>query len=118
MRPILPREGLLVAKDGERVVGFAGDGKYRDDTLPDTGEVFALYILQDDYGTGVGQQLIDAALQQLAEYLRIALWGLKNNARAIRFYQKNGFTFDGTEATLLLGAPVTEARMCLDNAKE
>lgn len=36
-----------VAKDGDKVIGFVGYGKYRDDTLSDCGEVFAIYVLAD-----------------------------------------------------------------------
>lgn len=39
----------LVAKDGDKVIGFVGYGKYRDDSLIDSGEVFAIYVLADYY---------------------------------------------------------------------
>ena len=35
-------ENILVVLDGDKVVGFAGYGSYHDDTLSDTGEIFAL----------------------------------------------------------------------------
>lgn len=104
-------DGLLVAKDAGRVVGFAGYGKYRDESLPEAGELYALYILSEYYGTGVGKMLLDAALERLAGYPRVALWVLKGNARATRFYEKCGFCFDGTEQTIRLGQENTELRM-------
>ncbi len=110
------RENLLVALDGGQVVGFTGYGAYQDDTLPDTGEVYALYILREYYGTGLGRRLMDAALTQLKVYPRVALWVLKDNARAIRFYQKCGFVPDGAEEILNLGGPAAEVRMCLDKS--
>ena len=90
------REGILVAKDGGRVIGFAGVGD-RGGEDPDTGEIFALYVLSEYYGKGVGQRLMDAALERLKGYPRICLWVLKENGRAIRFYEKCGFTVDGAE---------------------
>ena len=81
------RENLLVAKDGERVVGFAGYGE----ADPDTGELFALYVLKEYWGTGVAQLLMQASLERLAAYPKIALWMVKGNARAQRFYEKYGF---------------------------
>lgn len=104
-------DGVLVAKDGARVVGFAGYGPYRDDTLPGTGELYALYVLKDYYGTGAGPALLRAALARLAGYPRVALWVLKGNARAIRFYQKHGFAADGAEQSITLGRPNTLLRM-------
>ena len=43
-------DNILVAKDGEKVIGFVGYGPYRDDTLPACGEVFALYVLAEYHG--------------------------------------------------------------------
>ena len=92
------RDGLLVAKDGERVVGFVGYG-HREDDPQMVGEVFALYILSEYYGKGVGLLLMKAALDRLNGYAEVCLWTLKENKRAIRFYQKCGFVPDGREKT-------------------
>ena len=69
----------------------------RGDEAPDTGEIFALYVLSEYYGKGAAQQLMNAGLEQLKNYPKIVLWVLKENTRAIRFYQKCGFTPDGEE---------------------
>ena len=58
-------DNVLVAKDGEDVVGFAGYGKYRNDELTGTGEVYAIYVLQQYWGKGVGRMLMQAALDQI-----------------------------------------------------
>ena len=90
------RDGILVAKDGQDVIGFVGFGA-AGDALPETGEVFALYVLGAFCGQGVGTALMDAALERLAQYPRVCLWVLKENKRAIRFYEKFGFRPDGAE---------------------
>ena len=104
-------DNLLSAKDGDRVIGFAGYGSYRDDSLPDTGEIFALYVLREYYGTGAGRLLMEEALRRLNGYSAAALWVLGDNRRAIRFYEKCGFAQDGTEQIIDLGAPLTEIWM-------
>ncbi|MBQ8954363.1 MAG: GNAT family N-acetyltransferase [Clostridia bacterium] len=106
-------DNILVTKDGDSVVGFAGYGKARDDDLENAGEVFAIYILSDYYGRGVGYALMQAALARLADYSQVAVWVLKDNKRAIRFYERCGYRFDGREQTLRLGSPIVEARMVL-----
>ena len=108
------RDNILVALDGGRVVGFAGYGECsRDD--PDAGELFALYVLPEYWGKGAAQKLADAAMQMLSARSRIGLWVLKENKRAIRFYEKNGFAPDGREQFLeALGA--SEIRMILERS--
>ena len=88
------RDNILVAKEGDRVIGFVGYGSSGPDA-PDTGEVFALYVLPEYHGTGVGRQLMDAALEKLASYPHICLWLVKGNARALHFYEKCGFHLTG-----------------------
>ena len=93
------RENILVALDEGRVVGFLGYGD-RAPEDPGTGEIFALYVLSEYYGTGVGLRLMEAALAQLSAFPQICLWVLKENRRAIRFYEKCGFRPDGEEKRL------------------
>ncbi len=107
-------DNILVAKDGENVVGFAGFGECRNDDLPDAGEVFAIYVLAAYYGQGVGYRLMREALKQLSAYARVAVWVFKDNRRAIRFYERCGYRFDGREEVLQLDAPATEVRMILE----
>lgn len=106
-------DNILVARDGNKVVGFVGYGKYRDETMADTGEIFSIYVLKDYYNKKVGYALMNAAVEKIREYDRIALWVLKGNERAIHFYERYGFRFDGTEQEIILGTPCTELRMVL-----
>ncbi len=105
------RDNIIVAKNGNQVIGFVGYGTYRDDTLPDHGEIFAIYVLKEYQSEKVGYELMKAALEKLSDYKRIAVWVLKGNDRAIGFYKKYGFRFDGMEAEIMLGTPSTELRM-------
>lgn len=102
---------ILVAKDGDKVIGFVGFGAYRDNSLPRCGEIYSIYVLADYLGKGVGYELMNAAVEKLAEYRKIAVWVLKGNERAIRFYERYGFRFDGFESEIMLGTKNTELRM-------
>ncbi len=104
-------DNILVAKDGERVVGFVGYGAYRDETLPGHGEIYSIYVLAEYQGRKIGTELMNAALDRLSDYKKIAVWVLKGNEGAIHFYERYGFHFDGTESEILLGTPNTEIRM-------
>ena len=76
-----------------KIVGFAvagpdtesGDGK-------DNRQLFSLYVLRRLHGTGVGQTLLDEVLGKEPA----VLWVAKDNPRAVAFYRRNGFEFDGT----------------------
>ena len=109
-------ENTLIAMAGKKVVGFISYGNYRDETIQ-AGEIIALYVLKDYYGKGVSKQLMHAAFVALDQFSEIYLWVLKDNKRAIAFYQKMGFTFDGQEQILKLGKPIKELRMICSSNK-
>lgn len=72
------------------LTGFvgAGRGRHGDDRL----ELMALYVLARHHGTGLGHRLLTTAIGEEPAYL----WVLDGNARAIGFYERHGFAFDGT----------------------
>ena len=109
-------ENTLIAMDGKKVIGFISYGNFRDEAIQ-AGEIIALYVLKDYYGKGVSEQLMHAAFVALDQFSEIYLWVLKDNKRAIAFYQKMGFTFDGQEKILELGKPVKELRMMCSSNK-
>jgi GNAT superfamily N-acetyltransferase len=91
---------LLAWEDG-RLIGFLSCGAGRDepeDALPAL-EVRALYVRSDVYDTGVGYALLDAGIGSASAFL----WVLEGNLRAIRFYERQGFVFDGCVKTELVG---------------
>lgn len=78
-----------VASDADRIVGFA--------TIHGA-ELSALHVDPDAWGTGVGRALIAQARADLAAagVAEAHLWVLAGNARAERFYARDGWTTDGT----------------------
>lgn len=65
---------------------------------PESLEISRLYVLEDYLGLGVGKILLDHALdfakQNQKKYLWLGVW--EKNARAIRFYEKNGLRIFGS----------------------
>lgn len=97
---------LAEVEDGNRLMGFVSSGPGRDDAtigLPDL-EVMALYVRAEIYGTGIGYMLLRSAISSAAAYL----WVLQGNERAVHFYERQGFSFDGAEKKAWTG---TEQRM-------
>ena len=104
-------ENTLLAKDKEKAVGFAVYGPSRDEDLMDAGEVIAIYVLSEYYDRKIGYRLMNEAIARLKEYNTIFVWVLEKNERAIRFYQRYGFEFDGCKKEWNLGTPVSIVRM-------
>jgi ribosomal protein S18 acetylase RimI-like enzyme len=89
------RSRLYVAAVGEVIVGYAGVGPERDETAPaGTGELYALFVHPQWWGSGAGRALTDAAVADLeaAGCTRVWLWVLEPNSRARSFYRRYGFT--------------------------
>lgn len=99
--------------DGERgLAGFASLGASRDEPEP-AGELFAIYVLPDESGRGVGQALMSETLTRLrAEgFGEAILWVFEDNTRARRFYEAAGWRADGgSKDEEWLGTAVREIR--------
>ena len=104
-------ENTLIAKDKEKVVGFAVYGPSRDEDLMNAGEVTAIYVLSEYYDQKIGYRLMNEAISRLGEYNTVLVWVLEKNERAISFYHKYGFEFDGCKKEWNLGTPVSIVRM-------
>lgn len=91
-------EPVWVGVDGGTVAGFVSVGPCRDeDAAADTGELYAIYVLAEHQGRGVGQTLIEVAASWLGKRYRSAtLWVLEANERSRRFYELSGWRFDGS----------------------
>ena len=59
-------------------------------------EIVALHTLPESRGTGLGAALMNTALEQIGDQ-PVFLWTFRENTRARRFYEKQGFRWDGSE---------------------
>jgi len=102
--------GVAVAEEDGRIVGFVSVGPSTD--VEGEGELFAIYVLPEAWGSGAGHGLMDAAKELLrASYTDATLYVLEDNPRARRFYEREGWALDGvTKADEFLGMPVPEVR--------
>lgn len=95
-----PAKIVPVYEDEGQVVGFVSYGRCRDEDLDQdkTGEIYAIYLLPDRWGRGLGAALMQDGLIRLQKqgYKSVSLWVLAGNERAIHFYEQFGFRPDGT----------------------
>jgi ribosomal protein S18 acetylase RimI-like enzyme len=103
----------VLAVDGGTICGLATTGLCRDDDLPGFGELLAIYVDPDCVRSGVGSLLIAAGRKRLSAIgiAEASLWVLDGNDAARRFYERDGWAFDGTRRTREYGgAPADEVR--------
>ena len=103
----------LVAVDGSDIRGLATTGLCREAEFGNFGELMAIYVDPAHARTGVGRLLMAAARERL-RIVGVAgalLWVLEGNLDARRFYERDGWRFDGTSRTTTFGgAPVQQVR--------
>jgi GNAT superfamily N-acetyltransferase len=89
-RQILANGFTSVAEHETGLIGFVSAGPPRE--LPNLDiQLYALYVRAPWWGTGVGHALFASAVGDRSA----CLWLLEGNERAIRFYERQGFRFDG-----------------------
>ncbi len=102
-----------VASVGGVLCGFATTVPAGDPPLPGCGELCALYVDPDRWGSGLGLALITDARDHLAGqgFHHALLWLLVGNTRADRFYRNDGWSPDGArKRDVLWGIDVEELR--------
>lgn len=113
-RPLGPRRARLVSEDEHgAIVGFILVGPVGGDEAASDGELFAINVDPDHWGTGVGTALHHAGMDRLreAEFGRALLSVHSGNARARRFYENHGWYCDDLERREeVMGIEVREIR--------
>lgn len=99
-----PNSEFLVADDGKRIGGLAFAESI------DGGKLVVLkqlYVLPDLQGRGIGGMLLDEIIESFPEARAIRLEVEQQNARAVAFYEANGFvrSGDGGKHIGVLGKP-------------
>lgn len=95
----------FVVMDGEKYAGTSSIAPARDEELGGWGEIISIYVRPEYFGRGYAGPLLDHVIGVLAEqgYNDICLWVLSENARAQRFYEKNGFQKTGHTKNINIG---------------
>lgn len=90
---------VLVAELDGRAAGWLVIGQQRDQDLDPLhiAEIYAVYVHPGFWRRGCGAALLARAREELRSqgFAEATLWVLRENARAIRFYEAQGFRADG-----------------------
>jgi ribosomal protein S18 acetylase RimI-like enzyme len=104
---------MWIVSEGQQIVGSSTYSPARDEKYNDWGEIISLYVLPSYCHQGIGTKLLHASMNELifTGYGDIYLWVLERNNSARKFYEKNGFKFNGdTLQTTIGGKLLNEVR--------
>jgi ribosomal protein S18 acetylase RimI-like enzyme len=106
-----PNQFVLVAEEGKAVVGFCMGGPSRSRDDPFRGEVYAIYVLPESHGHGIGRALMHTAAKELVDrgFHSMIVWVLRENAPSRGFYERMGGAWVRDEERDLDGVRVTES---------
>jgi ribosomal protein S18 acetylase RimI-like enzyme len=89
--------GFVYVAENEagHITGFASAGPGQPAEPDYAGEVYAIYLLKEAQGQGLGRRLMQAAMQELTRrgMDSMLLWVLKDNLPSRRFYEALGGTY-------------------------
>ena len=97
---LVPNAEVIVAEADGILAGFV--------TIDASGYLDQLVVEPAHWGSPLATQLVDAAKQRSPG--GITLLVNKDNARAIAFYEKNGFTYVSEDVNPVSGRPVNRMR--------
>jgi putative acetyltransferase len=93
---LVPNAAVIVAEQSGELVGFV--------TIDAAGYLDQLVVAPDRWGSPLGNALVDEAKRLSPD--RVTLLVNRDNARAIRFYTRNGFAPAGEDVNPTSGRPV------------
>jgi GNAT superfamily N-acetyltransferase len=82
---------VFVAEIEGKIVGFASGGPIREPLAAYDAELYAIYLLEEVQGRGIGKDLLSAVAEALVgkDHTSMLVWVLDQNP-AVRFYEKTG----------------------------
>ncbi len=95
-KELVPKAAIIVAEQAGELIGFV--------TIDETGYLDQLVVAPEHWGSETARLLVDEAKRRSPE--RVMLLVNKDNARAIRFYERNGFVHAGGDVNPTSGRPV------------
>jgi putative acetyltransferase len=93
---LVPNAAIIVAEQTEALVGFV--------TIDTSGYLDQLVVAPSQWGSPLATALVDEAKRRSPD--GVTLLVNKDNARAIRFYERNGFVHAGEDVNPTSGRPV------------
>ncbi|MEA2899848.1 MAG: putative acetyltransferase [Bradyrhizobium sp.] len=95
-KELVPNADIVVAEQADALIGFV--------TIDATGYLDQLVVGPEHWGSELGNALMDEAKRLSPQGITLKV--NTDNARAIRFYERNGFVDAGSDVNPTSGKPV------------
>jgi putative acetyltransferase len=93
---LVPKAAIIVAEQAGEIAGFV--------TIDASGYLDQLVVAPDQWGSRLADTLVDEAKRRSPDHVTLLVNA--DNARAIRFYERNGFAHAGDDVNPSSGRPV------------
>jgi putative acetyltransferase len=93
---LVPKAEIIVAEQAGEIAGFV--------TIDASGYLDQLVVVPDQWGSSLADTLVDEAKRRSPDHVTLKVNA--DNARAIRFYERNGFMHAGEDVNPSSGRPV------------
>jgi putative acetyltransferase len=93
---LVPKAEIIVAEQAGEIAGFV--------TIDASGYLDQLVVAPDQWGSSLADTLVDEAKRRSPDHVTLKVNA--DNARAIRFYERNGFMHAGEDVNPSSGRPV------------
>ena len=93
---LVPNAAVIVAEQAHALIGFV--------TIDGSGYLDQIVVAPDHWGSNLAVALLDEAKRRSPGAVTLKV--NKDNARAIRFYERNGFGYAGEDGNPTSGKPV------------
>jgi ribosomal protein S18 acetylase RimI-like enzyme len=105
-----PQHFAFVVEKDKNIVGFSSYGKEISGDPVFLGELYAIYVLKEFHGQGIGRTLVQKTARGLLDigFSSMLLWVFAGNHSAQRFYERMGGVYLRDKIKEIGGTPMLE----------
>ena len=110
------KDNLFVAEDNDKIVGMMTYGPSRNEEYQEIGQIYAIYVLKEYQGLGIGKKLFMTGIKELiGKGYNSMIVNVLDGNKTRKFYEKYGGKKVGKIEDYFGNAKLTEHTMYFEN---